>query len=158
MSLSSLRFSRLSRAGIAAVALAPALVLAAPAAVADDAEAPATESSTSSEETTDDGAEGSGSGATDDSLPEGIGSEDAASSLGDADWTKVAGVISDIVGGGVSLDTILDIISLVNGEDATVGDVIGSVTGSLGGGEDEDASGDDAVETDNAGESADVAE
>ncbi|WP_312977034.1 hypothetical protein [Corynebacterium sp.] len=158
MSLSSLRFSRLSRAGIAAVALAPALVLASPAAVADEAEAPATESSTSSEETTDDGAEGSGSGATDGSLPEGIGSEDAASSLGDADWSKVAGVISDIVGGGVSLDTILDIISLVNGEDATVGDVIGSVSGSLGGGEDEDASGGDAVETDNAGESADVAE
>jgi hypothetical protein len=138
MSLSSLRFSRLSRAGVAAVALAPALVLAAPAAVADDAEAPAADSTTTAPEdttgdTTGDDATGTGEGATSGSLPEGIGSEDAASSLSDADWSKVAGVVSDIVGGGVSLDTILEIISLVNGDGATVGDVIGSVTGSLGG-------------------------
>lgn len=135
MSLSSLRFSRLSRAGIAAVALAPALVLAAPAAVADEVEAPATDSSASA---TDD-AEGS--------LPEGIGSEDAASSLSDADWKSVAKILGDVLGGNVSLQTILDIISVVNDGDATVGDVIGSVTGSLGGddsGDNGDNGGDDA--------------
>lgn len=143
MGLFTLRSSRLSRAGIAAVALAPALVLAAPAAVADDTDAPATpatDAPTTSPEDTTGG-----------SLPEGIGSEDAASSLSDADWSKVAGVISDVVGGGVSLDTILDVISLVNGDDATVGDVIGSVTGSLG----DESSADDTDNTDGASDAAD---
>lgn len=163
MSLSSLRFSRLSRAGIAAVALAPALVLAAPAAVAAETEAPASDSSaaaTDDAEGTEDDADSSAAGSAEGALPEGIGSEDAASSLSDADWKSVAKILGDVLGGNVSLQTILDIISVVNDGDATVGDVIGSVTGSLGGeDEDEDASGgDDAVETDNAGDSADATE
>jgi hypothetical protein len=143
MGVSTLRSSRLSRAGIAAVALAPALVLAAPAALADDTDAPATDAPTTSPEDTTGG-----------SLPEGIGSEDAASSLSDADWSKVAGVISDVVGGGVSLDTILDVISLVNGDDATVGDVIGSVTGSLG----DEPGADDTDSTDSTDGASDAAD
>ncbi|WP_145942571.1 hypothetical protein [Corynebacterium glyciniphilum] len=153
MSLSSLRFSRLSRAGIAAVALAPALVLAAPAAVADETEAPATDSSASATddaEGTDDDADNSAAGSAEGSLPEGIGSEDAASSLSDADWKSVAKILGDVLGGNVSLQTILDIISVVNDGDATVGDVIGSVTGSLGG----DDSGDNGDNGDNAGDDA----
>ncbi|MDN5583067.1 MAG: hypothetical protein L0G55_10900, partial [Corynebacterium sp.] len=131
MSISTRRFTRLSRTGIAAVALAPALVLATPAAVADETETPAADSSAPA--LSDDSGEGEGSsegsssseGSAEGSLPGDISSSDAASSLADADWKAVASILGDVLGGDVSLQTILDIISVVNDGDATVGDVIG---------------------------------
>lgn len=157
MSISTRRFTRLSRTGIAAVALAPALVLATPAAVADETETPAADSSAPA--LSDDSGEGEGSsegsseGSAEGSLPGDISSSDAASSLADADWKAVASILGDVLGGDVSLQTILDIISVVNDGDATVGDVIGSVTGSLGDDADSGDTGDsdsDAGDTDAA--------
>ena len=114
MSFSTLRFSRLSRAGVAAVALAPALVLAAPAAVADETETPTADSSAPSLSDDSGDEEGSGEGTIEGSLPEGVSSSDAASSLADADWKAVASILGDVLGGDVSLQTILDIISPVS--------------------------------------------
>ncbi|MDN5721224.1 MAG: hypothetical protein L0H07_13815, partial [Corynebacterium sp.] len=112
---------------------------------ADETETPTADSSAPA--LSDDSGEGEGS--SEGSLPGDISSSDAASSLADADWKAVASILSDVLGGDVSLQTILDIISVVNDGDATVGDVIGSVTGSLGG---------DAGDSDSDAGDADAAE
>ncbi|MGO1950372.1 MAG: hypothetical protein ACTH1D_12110 [Mycobacteriaceae bacterium] len=135
------RRTTLTRVGIAAVALTPALAFA-PAAVADEAgDAPAGSISSSDDTGTpaepeepgddenggdlpEDGTEGS--------LPEDVSLEDIASSLAEADWERIATVLANLTAGNVSPSTVLDIIDLANGGDQTVGDVIGSVAGSLG--------------------------
>ena len=133
---------RLTRAGIAAVALAPAIALTAPGAVADEAEQEptSTESSLPAQSSDDSGdsnddSDSNDSDAADEaegSLPDDIDADDVVSSLTDTDWKTVASILSDVLGGTVSSSTILDIITLANGGEVTVGDVIGSVTGSLG--------------------------
>ena len=82
-------------------------------------------------------------GSVEGSLPEDIDTDELASSVADTDWTRVAKVIASLATGNVSIDTILDIIALSNDGDATVGDVIGSVTDVVGGSSDE---GEDADE------------
>ena len=157
--------SRFSRVGIAAVALAPALAFA-PVAGADEAESSAPSSSEDAAsslpgseaedvEATDNGNENDApengddndgedaAGSVEGSLPEDIDTDELASSVADTDWTRVAKVIASLATGNVSIDTILDIIALSNDGDATVGDVIGSVTDVVGGSSDE---GEDADE------------
>lgn len=157
--------SRFSRVGIAAVALAPALAFA-PVAGADEAESSAPSSSEDAASSlpgsgaedagaTDNGNENDApengddndgedaAGSVEGSLPEDIDTDELASSVADTDWTRVAKVIASLATGNVSIDTILDIIALSNDGDATVGDVIGSVTDVVGGSSDE---GEDADE------------
>lgn len=179
--------SRFSRVGIAAVALAPALAFA-PVAGADEAESSAPSSSEDAAsslpgseaedaEATDngnendapengddnDGDENDGdedaAGSVEGSLPEDIDTDELASSVADTDWTRVAKVIASLATGNVSIDTILDIIALSNDGDATVGDVIGSVTDVVGGSSDEgeDADeGEDGEDAENGDDSDDA--
>lgn len=173
--------SRFSRVGIAAVALAPALAFA-PVAGADEAESSAPSSSEDAASSLP-GSEAEDAGATDNgnendapengddndgedaagsvegSLPEDIDTDELASSVADTDWTRVAKVIASLATGNVSIDTILDIIALSNDGDATVGDVIGSVTDVVGGSSDEgeDADeGEDGEDAENGDDSDDA--
>lgn len=173
--------SRFSRVGIAAVALAPALAFA-PVAGADEAESSAPSSSEDAAsilpgseaedvEATDNGNENDApengddndgedaAGSVEGSLPEDIDTDELASSVADTDWTRVAKVIASLATGNVSIDTILDIIALSNDGDATVGDVIGSVTDVVGGSSDEgeDADeGEDGEDAENGDDSDDA--
>ena len=169
--------ARFSRVGIAAVALAPALAFA-PVAGADEAESSAPSSSEDAASSLP-GSEAEDAGATDNgnendapengdedaagsvegSLPEDIDTDELASSVANTDWTRVAKVIASLATGNVSIDTILDIIALSNDGDATVGDVIGSVTDVVGGSSDEgeDADeGEDGEDAENGDDSDDA--
>ena len=175
--------TRFSRVGIAAVALAPALAFA-PVAGADEAESSAPSSSEDAASSlpgsgaedagaTDNGNENDApengddndgedaAGSVEGSLPEDIDTDELASSVADTDWTRVAKVIASLATGNVSIDTILDIIALSNDGDATVGDVIGSVTDVVGGSSDEGEdveNGDDSDDADSEAPSEDAAE
>ncbi|MGO1418809.1 MAG: hypothetical protein ACTH0P_10890 [Candidatus Corynebacterium faecigallinarum] len=178
--------ARFSRVGIAAVALAPALAFA-PVAGADEAESSAPSSSEDAASSlpgsgaedagaTDNGNENDApengddndgedaAGSVEGSLPEDIDTDELASSVADTDWTRVAKVIASLATGNVSIDTILDIIALSNDGDATVGDVIGSVTDVVGGSSDEGEdgedveNGDDSDDADSEAPSEDAAE
>ena len=170
--------SRFSRVGIAAVALAPALAFA-PVAGADEAESSAPSSSEDAASSlpgsgaedagaTDNGNENDApengddndgedaAGSVEGSLPEDIDTDELASSVADTDWTRVAKVIASLATGNVSIDTILDIIALSNDGDATVGDVIGSVTDVVGGSSDEGEDADEGEDVENGDDSDDA--
>ncbi|HIW92332.1 MAG TPA: hypothetical protein H9870_11805 [Candidatus Corynebacterium avicola] len=115
--------SRISRAGIVAVALTPAIAFA-PAAFADGEEGNDTESSIPAELPGSEDSEGSSS--------EDLDLGELASSLADADLERIAGVLVSLSSGNVSLSTALDVIDLVNGGDQTVGEVISSAAGVIG--------------------------
>lgn len=173
--------SRFSRVGIAAVALAPALAFAPvagadeaessapsssegaasslPGSEAEDAEAPENGDENDAPENGDDNDGEDAAGSVEGSLPEDIDTDELASSVADTDWTRVAKVIASLATGNVSIDTILDIIALSNDGDATVGDVIGSVTDVVGGSSDEgeDADeGEDGEDAENGDDSDDA--
>ncbi|MDN6283356.1 MAG: hypothetical protein L0J64_10655, partial [Corynebacterium sp.] len=95
-------------------------------------------------------------GSVEGSLPEDIDTDELASSVADTDWTRVAKVIASLATGNVSIDTILDIIALSNDGDATVGDVIGSVTDVVGGSSDEGEDGEDGEDVENGDDSDDA--
>ena len=170
--------ARFSRVGIAAVALAPALAFA-PVAGADEAESSAPSSSEDAASSlpgsvaedagaTDNGNENDApengddndgedaAGSVEGSLPEDIDTDELASSVADTDWTRVAKVIASLATGNVSIDTILDIIALSNDGDATVGDVIGSVTDVVGGSSDEGEDADEGEDVENGDDSDDA--
>ncbi|MGP5733319.1 hypothetical protein [Candidatus Corynebacterium faecigallinarum] len=170
--------ARFSRVGIVAVALAPALAFA-PVAGADEAESSAPSSSEDAASSlpgsgaedagaTDNGNENDApengddndgedaAGSVEGSLPEDIDTDELASSVADTDWTRVAKVIASLATGNVSIDTILDIIALSNDGDATVGDVIGSVTDVVGGSSDEGEDADEGEDGENGDDSDDA--
>ncbi|HIW92333.1 MAG TPA: hypothetical protein H9870_11810 [Candidatus Corynebacterium avicola] len=159
--------TRFTRAGIAAVALTPALAFA-PFAAADGEEAPESSLPSSSDlaeliedadlpgsdEDKDGEEDEDAASSIEGSLPEDVDGDDLASSVEDTDWKTIAEVIASLAGGDVDIDTVLNIIELSSDEDSSVEDVIGSVTGSLGGDEDEDSDSEDSEDSEDSDEAA----
>lgn len=133
----SSRFAR--RAGVAALSVATAAVLAVPAATADepDASGSADLSSGSSEETPGD----------DTDTPEAEGSDAAGviGSLADTDWVTLLKVLAAFSSGTVSSSTLADAAQLSADSGIELDDVIGSVSDAAAGSSDEGA---DAGSTD----------